>query len=119
MAYAKGRRDITRHFMRNPELVKYFPLLGDRLVTSDEGESSQRILQGDYSGAVQKLVQRVAAPYGFMSCGPLGSVYFNEQSLLDETNWGLLTKGTKVNFDVVFSREPFVPRAINLQVDSR
>lgn len=118
MAHAKGREDIVGHFMRTPDLTKYFPLLADVLLASDRSERGQRIPKGDYSGTIEGLVQRRDAPYGFISCDQLGSVYFSKQSLLNETDWGTLTKGTKVKFDIVSAEKPFKPRAISLRLDS-
>lgn len=116
--HAKGHRATLQHFIRNADLAKYFPRVADMMVTADKPEPDQNIPKGDYSGTIQTLVQRKDTPYGFISCDELGSVYFNKQSLVNETNWELLKRGIRVNFDIVVAKKPFITRAIKLQLDS-
>ena len=113
------RSDTLQHFVRNPDLADYFPRSAKILPTTQRTNLGQSITRGHYSGTISSLIGRQLNPYGFISCEELGSVYFNSQSLLNESDWHLLKEDISVNFDISATKKPYSPLAIRLQLDFR
>ena len=111
--------DTLQHFVRNPDLADYFPRVATALSTTPRKQPGQSITNGHYSGTIHTLVQRQPNPYGFVSCEELGSVYFNEHSLVNASDWHLLKEDISVNFDIIATKKPYNPRATRLQLDFR
>ena len=113
----KQRRNTLSHFKRNPNLAYYFPCVAEILHAAEQTEPGQSITKGHYSGTIRTLVHRQDNPYGFISCEELDSVYFNRHSLSNESDWDLIERGISVNFDIITTKAPYKPQAINLQLD--
>jgi hypothetical protein len=113
---AGARINTLRHFQRNPALAAFFPRTAE---TIKAAEPDQGITKGQHSGTIQRLVDQEPNPYGFILCEELGSVYFNRRSLFDNTDWDFVKQGLGVNFDIIATKKPYLPRAIKLRLDSR
>lgn len=116
--YAEQRGDTVQHFGRHPDLAGYFPRIAEMLLPIEGTEPAQSTTKGYYSGTIHAVYRRQPS-FGFISCEELGSVYFNRHSLANEYDWNSVKPGIKGDFDIIATKAPYSPRAINLQLDFR
>ncbi|MFC1865711.1 NB-ARC domain-containing protein [Chloroflexota bacterium] len=102
--------EIPQNFKRSPKLSKYFPYVSQWLLSRED------LAEGRHSGTIQRIVNRKSLPYGFIDCQELGQVYFNQKSLASEDEWGFLSKGVSINFDIVAMEAPFAPIATRIKL---
>jgi len=90
LSSAIGFRKTASHLERLPQLESLLPNVARSVKAFEPGKH--------YTGRIRNINK--IKSFGFISCGELGNIHFNRNSLIDQTQWQTLEANMEVTFGV-------------------